>query len=128
MNDKFVMEVLELFSDDNSSLMWSVENGVVSFAVNCSDVFAWGCADAEDITPENISILRKAMEDCELANKATRNFWSGELFACRVRGMRPQGAAYPKNHPELWPLLDACGPVRKIGFGNPKPSPSEVPA
>ena len=23
----------------------------------------------------------------------------------------------------LWPLFDACGPVRTVGFGNPEPHP-----
>lgn len=42
-----------------------------------------------------------------------------DLFAARVRGMRPQGAAYTFYPPETWPLFDACGPEREIGFGNP---------
>jgi len=45
----------------------------------------------------------------------------GDLFAARVRKMRPQGAAYKVRYDEsIWPLFDACGPVREVGFGNPK--------
>lgn len=44
---------------------------------------------------------------------------ASSLFACRSRKMRPQGACYPDDHPELWPLFDACGPEREVGMGNP---------
>ena len=45
----------------------------------------------------------------------------GDLFAARVRQMRPQGAAYKVRYDEsIWPLFDECGPVREVGFGNPK--------
>jgi len=30
------------------------------------------------------------------------------------------GAFYRYIEKELWPLLDACGPEREVGFGNPK--------
>lgn len=45
----------------------------------------------------------------------------GDLFAARVRSMRPQGAAYKVRYDKsIWPLFDACGPEREIGMGNPR--------
>jgi hypothetical protein len=43
----------------------------------------------------------------------------GELFAARVRGVRPQGASYSLYPRATWPLFDACGPKRETGLGNP---------
>lgn len=43
---------------------------------------------------------------------------AGALYAARRRGLRPQGACYPKDT-RLWHLFDQCGPEREVGFGNP---------
>lgn len=34
---------------------------------------------------------------------------------------------YPYINEALWPLIDACGPEREVGFGNPKPRPLPSP-
>ena len=50
------------------------------------------------------------------------------LFCCRVRGMRPQGAALRSIPKPLWPLFDAAGPERNPkDFGN-TPRPEEAGA
>ena len=95
-----------------------------TFFINCSDTFWWGTADGEDVTPENIDALEKALADCKTAHPTLGHIYGTELFACRIRGLRPQGAAYPKE-PELWPLFDACGPERAVEFGNPKKHPRD---
>lgn len=43
----------------------------------------------------------------------------GDLFAARVRNLRPQGACYSRYPEELWPLFNEAGPERETGFGNP---------
>lgn len=43
----------------------------------------------------------------------------GDLFAAKVKGMRPQGAAYTYIPTDAWDLFDACGPERQTGMGNP---------
>jgi hypothetical protein len=48
--------------------------------------------------------------------------WGCDLFVCRERKMRPQGAVYPEDR-RFWPLFDACGPEREVGLGNPHASP-----
>ena len=95
------------------------------FCVNCNDLFFWATADGEWITPENIDVLEQCFRDCKAASPVVGTVYAGELFACRVRNMRPQGAAYPKDE-LLWPLFDAAGPERETdrgAFGNPKPHP-----
>lgn len=42
-----------------------------------------------------------------------------DLYAARVREMRPQGACYSRYPEEAWPLFHAAGPEREVGHGNP---------
>lgn len=42
-----------------------------------------------------------------------------DLFAARVRKLRPQGACYTRYPKRLWHLFDEAGPVRETGIGNP---------
>lgn len=95
-----------------------------AFFVICNDAFWWGTGDLEEITPENIDVLEQAFADCHAAENVVGTINAAELFAARVRKMRPQGAAYP-SEPELWPLFDACGPERETDMGNPHPHPSK---
>jgi hypothetical protein len=96
----------------------------VTFFVNCNDVFCWGTSDCEDLTPERLPLLGKALDDCAAALGGDADAekkgwpWGIDLFVARLRGERPQGAAYPTDQ-RLWPLFDACGPERKTGLGNP---------
>ena len=93
-------------------------------------MFAWGCSDEEPIeTSEDVNQFKQALTDLTRAAghktngkvdnsmvKAARH--TGSLYAARRRGMRPQGACYPKDK-RLWSLFDACGPEREKGIGNP---------
>lgn len=107
--------VLAATSFDYCEDVWwrtDTEYAPVTFLVNCNDLFAWGFADCERITAENIDLFEECYESpCE---------HSHVIFCCRSRGMRPQGAMYKHIPKELWPILDACGPEREVGPGNPK--------
>lgn len=125
-NNDFVKKVLEIFwrYDSHNDLYWRVDDGVVTFFVNCNDQFYWGTADLETIEPEDVERLEKAFQDV-LAIGADVEY-AAALFAARNRGMRPQHAAYPFDQRDLWPLYDACGPPRVVGLGNPHQHPSVV--
>jgi hypothetical protein len=114
----FVVEVLGLFdkADCHSELFWRVEGDDVQMYANVSDVFAWGTADLEDITPGRLPILQRAYDDLIAIDSAAE---LAVLYAARVRKQRPQGAAYP-DHPTVRALLDECGPERPLGLGNPR--------
>lgn len=116
----FIFDLLRLFAEEDliGSLYWVEDGDSFQFFVGCNDVFAWGCADGEDITLENLPQLRQAITDAKAADPVMGSIYGCHLFVARVRGMRPQGAAYPKEQ-ALWPLFDACGPEREVGFGNP---------
>lgn len=104
--------VIDLISEHEIEGFWNAGR----FCINCSDIFAWGYADAELVTPEDIPDLKKA---CDEAHAVGAFFDGPMLFCARKHGMRPQGAAYGAISRELWPLLDACGPPRPPGLGNP---------
>lgn len=114
MLPKHTEELLKLMAQNDAcdELYWSVKpDGDLRFWIICNDVFWWGAADAEDVTPENIDVLRECLEIDAL--------WGPTLFCARVRGMRPQGAMYKHIDEEMWPHFDACGPEREIDIGNP---------
>lgn len=122
----FVLRVLRLIDPmDCDEIQWRTdgEYAPVSFFVNCSDLFWWGTSDFEDVTPENIGELERAYADVRAIVNPVNNE-PQELFACRMRHLRPQGAAYPKDE-RLWPLFDACGAERETGMGNPHSHPSK---
>lgn len=120
----FLHELLQATSraDINSELLWHSDGERIQVWANVSDVFAWGGSDAEEITPANLPVLVQAIADL----KAIHSFdqvYAPELFAARVRGTRPQGAAYPKERAATQALFDTCGPEREPGFGNPRRPP-----
>lgn len=133
----FFMEVLRLANehDCTNDLIWNEEDGKLSCAVICSDEFWWGCCDAEPLTPETLPVYRQALEECaELEKTLPKNshmfprLYADELFAARMRKMRPQGDSYEMYPPVMWHLFDACGPVRDVGMGNPHPQPTNAEA
>lgn len=112
------------FFTTNGSVFFTggVEKGLSIYA-NCNDLFEWACADAEEITPDNINVLEQAWADVKPLRDAwytdttkTIPYVSGghavELFAARVRKMRPQGPCYSSFPPEIAKLFDAAGPDR----------------
>lgn len=124
----FVLRVLALFDGfrglSNDDIWWRTdapEYNPITLFVNCNDLFYWGVADCEEVTPENVELLEKTIKDVEKATKRRR--FADLLFAARVRGSRPQNAYYRYLPEELWPLFDACGPQRAIDVGNPDPDP-----
>ncbi len=120
--EHLVMPVLELMSKHHihDMLSWRCdgEYAPITFWIKCSDQFWWGTADAEDVTIERLPILKKAVEDCNEIDPVLGEIDGCYLFCSIVRKLRPQGCCYPENK-KLWPLFDACGPERKIDFGNP---------
>ena len=60
----------------------------VKMAVNCNDTFWWACAEAEDVTLEEISSLYNYCYD-EQGNEKYDG-WGHTIWACLHRGMRPQ--------------------------------------
>lgn len=119
----FLLRVLRATSFDHADILWWRTDGgyaPVTLFVQCNDLFWWGTADCERVTPENVGELERAFEDANAANGRLGQIYAGNLFCCRVRKMRPQGCCYPPDR-ELWPLFDACGPERPIDRGNPYP-------
>lgn len=120
-------EVFRIFAFNHTEDLWWRENEenreIIDFYVNCSDFFHWGTSDVELITAEKLGILYEAKAEIDALNIADHKREYGLLFCAKVRGMRPQGAYYKYLDEALWPLFDACGPMRETGFGNPTGHP-----
>lgn len=118
----FILRVLTLVSDWDitDALWWKVdtEGGTLAFFINCNDLFFWACSEGELLTPANIDSFEEALRDVDAVCANGGYLYGAMLWCARMRQMRPQGAAYPAEQ-TLWPLLDACGPEREVGLGNP---------
>lgn len=121
-----ILRVLAAVAEaDHTDMVWwrtDEEYTPVTFLVNCNDCFYWATADCEEITSENLPLFEQTLKDAREAEKTFGSIYAGELFAARVRKMRPQYASYAEYPPEMWPLFDACGPERQTdngAFGNP---------
>ena len=114
--ETFILRVLACFAlfsdlDANDGLMWRFDDGKPVFLVNCSDVFYWACADAQEITPENLHILELAIRDCKAVDEVHE---APHLFCARVRQMRPQRPVLETIDAKVLPLFLAAGPERDL--------------
>lgn len=115
VSKEFILDVLDTFGHGMAEMItWRTdeEYAPVTFWVNCNDLFYWATSDGEDITPENLPVLKQAFVDLESAYPHMGKCWAGELFAARVRGMRPQRRVLDKYHESIRPLFLAAGPER----------------
>lgn len=94
-NPKFVFELLDYIAecDLHDSLYWKTAKDELDivFWVDVSDVFWWACADCEEITTENFEEFKKAVKDCDEAHERVGIIHAPDLFAARMRKLRPQG-------------------------------------
>lgn len=114
------------FEGPSSEELWWRTDGEyapVTLMINFNDLFLWGCSDVEELTEDNIDFLEDTVEEVSSLDPRGDYVYAPILWVCRIRGMRPQGACYRFMPEYLWPLLDACGPEREVGLGNPKPRP-----
>ncbi len=126
MNTDFVKRVLDATAFDHCDDIWwrtDTEYAPITFFVNCNDLFFWGSADCEELTPDNIELFEQSYRDADEAMKHG-NVYASLLFCARVRAERPQGAYYKYLHEDIYHLFDACGPEREVGIGNPHPHPN----
>jgi hypothetical protein len=123
----FTLKVMRLMADEDihEDIYWVVgdEKDNFRFSVTCNDIFFWGSADGEDLTPENFGDLLQAIEDEKKIRASVYTVWGPMLFCARMRKQRPQGAVYESIDEAVWPLFDACGEEREVGFGNPHAHP-----
>ena len=114
------LAVFNGFDGPSNHVLWwrtDAEYAPVTLMVNCNDVFFWGCADCEQLDPDNIADLERAVADA----KEVGDMSNGHLlWVARIRGMRPQGAYYKYFKEGIKPLFNACGPERETGLGNPE--------
>jgi hypothetical protein len=98
-----VLRLLRLFEgDDCSWLIWTEDRGELRFAVNCSDTFAWGTADCEDVAEHDLDAMAQAKLDSHVDP-----YWP-TLWVARKRKMRPMRAHLTDMEGLMLGLLMAC--------------------
>jgi len=103
---------------DIDDLWWHTDGDEVKVCVNCNDIFAWGCSDAEDVDVRDIELLKEVHDTLEAIETGLSAYWM-YLYCSKKRKIRPQGAVYKSIPKEMWSLINACGPEREIDIGNP---------
>jgi hypothetical protein len=106
-------EVFALFAeadDFDCALLWRVDmtpgaNREMRLSAECNDLFHWACADFEEITVDDIPLLRQTLDDLK---PLSAEYELGHLFAARKRGLRPQRPCYKNMDPPVAALYDAC--------------------
>lgn len=96
------MKVLEIMVDNEAkddfhfARTWRDKENPdkIGFFAICSDTFAWGCADSEEITPENVALLEQSYSDIAdmIPNEDAKRYYrylGPTLFCSRVRKTRP---------------------------------------
>lgn len=115
----------ELFLDEEAAIAMLLDDGVVHCGhcriathdgkieedysivmyVLCNDLFAWACADGENIGSSDLPLLVKLHQD-------TKNNWGSQIWCCLKRKMQPQSPV--KKHmieDGVWtPELEALPP------------------
>lgn len=92
----FILDVFRILRDadlmgESTPLIWRALGDRLELNMLCSDMFAWACADCEEITPDDVPLLRRTLADLRALNDHSE-VWLGELFAARKREMRPMNA------------------------------------
>jgi len=114
MNDLILRILTAVAMYNCSDIFWRIdgEYAPITIFANCNDLFYWGCADAEEITEDNIDIFEQSYKDSEDNGV--------ELFCCRVRKMRPQEPYYKYINENEHHLFNECGPERKEFTNSPE--------
>lgn len=105
-----VFALFELADDFDCGLFWRVDmtpggSREMRLFAECNDLFYWATADAEQITVEDIPLLRQALDDLR---PLRAEYEMGHLFAARKRKLRPQGPCYKDMEDGVAALYDAC--------------------
>ncbi len=113
-NDAFALSVLRIAiaNDCVDHIFWSFdEEGHITAAINCNDLFRFASADQEAITQENVERWQRALMDMSRQG-GFAGIYGCAYFACRERKQRPQKKYYRCiEERAVTALFDTCGPV-----------------
>lgn len=107
-SESTVLRALHVSGFEYTSHLWWREddNGALRIFINCSDFFAWGGSDLEEITDESIELLESTVAECEAIVGKYNADDAFLLWCARVRRRRPYSASYKALDPLLTHLFD----------------------
>ena len=107
---EFVLKVMRTINhyDLHDQVSWHFgsndEDVYPTFFVICNDTFAYACADAEEITEENLELL---VESCEDVLKVdTISYYGPYLFAAIIRNQMPLDGFFPHIYQGIKELFE----------------------
>lgn len=114
----FLLRFFEVTSLDYcDEFFWRTDNeyAPVKIFARANDLFEWACADAEEVTPDNIELLARTLKEAEAADAHFGPIYGVDLFSCRARGQRPQPPYYKGfvGSATMTALFNASGPPGK---------------
>lgn len=110
----------------------SGDHNTVDAYTLCSDFFAHGCSDAEDITDDTLDVFVAAMSAVRAAGTSNPTVWGSLLYAACCRHREPTAARWRQiddMHPELRPLFEAAAtgaPIQPQGDPEPVAAPKLI--
>lgn len=107
------MEEIMKFVEENGlfgKVKWNSTDSGFKFFVECNDLFWESGYETEEVSEKDLTLFKSSLEDSK---------YGIELFCCRKRGMRPQGAFYRNLSIQECSMFDECGQPRATGHGNP---------
>ena len=100
--EKFRPVVDDMLIDGRIQVVCS--DGAVRMYVDCSDLFFWACADAEEISFDELNDLSEYV--------SISPGFGGLMWCAKKRGMRPQKPYYKLFSKAESEILDGFGPER----------------
>lgn len=92
-NDRALLMVSRLALDEQLWLRAEKETGRIVVFLNCNDIFAWACADAEELPPGLWLEFEKSVERLRDKNHEWTAPWAAAAWAVKLRKVAPQKPA-----------------------------------
>lgn len=106
-NDKALCLVEAMPSQrSNFCLRAYKDTGKISIGLDCNDIFAWACADSEELPDQYWDEFRKTYRAALKELKTDDALkWYAQAWAVKIRGVAPQKPA-TDEHPNFVKMLD----------------------
>lgn len=120
-NDRALWMVQEAGLDDAFLLRARADTGDIVVNLICNDIFAWACADAEEL-PDSLWLeFEQSLERARDQFNTWSPPWFVAAWSVKLRGVAPQKPATDR-YPEFVEMLDCL----KVPWREMKPIPDDL--
>lgn len=104
-NDRALWLVQEAHLDEGLWMRAHKDTGEITISLNCNDVFAWACADCEELPEDKWLEFEKSLDAARDHFDTWSPPWFVDAWAVKLRGVAPQKPATDR-YPEFVKMLD----------------------